>query len=424
MPIIDNFPDRIQDTTCRIALFQGGLYDNGQSLQRTINTLYNNNTSKFIKVDEVFNMRYFNPITMTFGSDNSSANFGEFLSQSDFDERIDNIVNTARFVANEGKITLIRTCLNYVYNTDIAFDSIENQKNKLKYIINAFKKYDNVEIYLVGQSQGGLVNLETGIDLYYKVDKIISISTPYAPVYLASILSNFDFLVSLFAEKGAENYYKECVNTLSSQEYFTNLKNRWNSLTSRPELTAIVGTGCRIRYINGESILDSFAAGTFETFETEGFDGLVRVSEQCDINHASFVHLIKNTVPCYAECQYANTYCFSADNNEKLCDSSCELVTLHLFDFFSKLLESIFESINSAVADGEVNPDGTPKIHWEIPLLDMFSRIGKAGVYLPEDDFEEEVQYRDYEIVYKSPYNHGFIRYCPETISSLELLLR
>ena len=122
MPIIDNFPDRIQDTTCRIALFQGGLYDNGQSLQRTINTLYNNNTSKFIKVDEVFNMRYFNPITMTFGSDNSSANFGEFLSQSDFDERIDNIVNTARFVANEGKITLIRTCLNYVYNTDIALD--------------------------------------------------------------------------------------------------------------------------------------------------------------------------------------------------------------------------------------------------------------------------------------------------------------
>lgn len=229
----------------KIVLFQGGLQDDGDGFKKTLELL-EKSSSDCLKYKTKIDMSDFNaPLNCFFGK------FGEYYSKStqaliDFKILIADIVAFSK--ENKGKSILVSTFLNKAFKSEYNLDSIENQKIKLNFIIDELKRYDNVEISLVGHSQGGLVNLECAIERNLKINRVISISTPYAPVYLGEKLIFLDFFMKL---GGASAYkifcndqeemdrYKTCTETLCSKTYFDNLKSKWNNLEIRPKLFVI-----------------------------------------------------------------------------------------------------------------------------------------------------------------------------------------
>lgn len=113
----------------------------------------------------------------------------------DFETLIGKIVQEAK--ANAGKTILVATHLGQIFNTKCNLDSIENQAKKLIYIVDEFSKYAGVSLSLVGHSQGGLVNLETGIARCDKIKNLISISTPYGSRNDNSMQIDIDVLKNL-----------------------------------------------------------------------------------------------------------------------------------------------------------------------------------------------------------------------------------
>ncbi len=219
--------------------------------------------------------------------------FGEYYSKNtqaliDFKILIADIVAFSK--ENKGKSILVSTFLNKAFKSEYNLDCIENQKIKLNFIIDELKRYDNVEISLVGHSQGGLVNLECAIERNLKINRVISISTPYASVYLGEKLIFLDFFMKLgpasaykiFCNDQEEmDRYKACTETLCSRTYFDNLKSKWNNLVTRPKLFVITSTAGHLY----KTITD--ASGNTTIFKYP-FDGLVTFKEQSAIEHADF----------------------------------------------------------------------------------------------------------------------------------------
>lgn len=200
--------------------------------------LLSSSSTNFIKYNTVIDMSWFNTKENCFYGKNDCYYTKSDKAQLNFQTLIANIVTFAK--QNEGKTIMVSTNLNRGFKTNYNLDSIHNQKIKLIYIIDEIKKYPNIELNLVGHSQGGLINLEAAIDRNTKINKIISISTPYSPVYLGEKLIFLDFFFKLggqsayllFLDTPEEvEAYKTSVKTLCSSEYFSNLKSRWNDLS-------------------------------------------------------------------------------------------------------------------------------------------------------------------------------------------------
>ena len=401
-----NFPIIITPTpTCKVVLFQGGLNDNGTGFDTTIDLLMQSSdgSSKFIKYEQVLDMRNLNPVTHIFGTNTGdTSNMTHLISETHFHNVIEDIVDLGR--ANTEKIILVRTYLNRVYSTDIDLDTIGNQAFKLKYIIDEFSEYENVEIILVGHSQGGLVNLEAAIDRYSRISRIISISTPYSPVYLATVASLFDPILGCVTDVDNIEYYRACVNTLASNEYFNNLKSRWNALQSRPELTAIVGISGKLQYLSGE---------LFDIVDISGFDGLVMTSEQTDIEHANFVYSINDDVPCYNNQLYASSCCTEFDN---MCNNTCNLIKISFFDFFMKLLSDIWNEFVHSLDTESQNSSGETDSN---SFLNIISNTAYSNNPNEAENIDTNDPYYNYLMVYANPNSHGIIRYNANTISKL-----
>lgn len=402
-----NFPIIITPTpTCKVVLFQGGLNDNGTGFDTTIDLLLQSpqGTSKFIKYEQILDMRNLDPVTHTFAANNGNNDgYTHILSEYHFHSVVEDVVNLGR--ANSDKIVLVRTCVNRVYLSNTNFlDTIENQKFKLKYIIDEFTEYENVEIVLVGHSQGGLVNLEAAIDRCSRISKIISISTPYSPVYLANVASFFDPLLEYIPNVDDIEYYRACINTLASNDYFSNLKSRWNALQNRPELTAIVGIAGKLQYLSGE---------LFDIVDIEGFDGLVMISEQTDIEHASFVYSINNDVPCYNNQLYSSTCCTEINNT---CKNTCNLIKLSFFDFIIKLLPDILNELVHPSDNGGENSSGETDSN---SFLNIISNTAYSNNPNEAENIDPNDPYYNYLMVYANPNSHGIIRYNANTISKL-----
>lgn len=393
-------------TTYRIALFQGGLADNGNGFDETISKL-DLRSLNVVASGEKLNMTHFNPANQAFYRTVNGTYSKSSAATDNFNQQIVKIVDLAK--ENVGKTILVGTFLNHGFNTSHNLDTIENQKTKLCYIIDAFKKYNNVELILVGHSQGGLVNLEAAISRNTKISKLISLSTPYAPVHLAKTLLFLEFVFNLggktvyntFVNK-AENIpaYDACVETLSSSDYFEGLKNRWNALSVRPQLTVITGTAGHL--FNVIPATSTSAAFIYK----EPFDGIVKISEQKAISHATFIDLVNNTVPCYAQKTYADSICSTQQGLFRSCDYSCTLKSLSISG-------TIFDALMSYVKNAlHGNKELT-----SLPVADAVL----AGLKRDKTDLPDN--YDDYYAVYSNAYNHNFIRYNWDALGHLLVLL-
>lgn len=390
--------------TAKIALFQAGLSQNESFFVDTINMLVNssNKMKKFVgsgNIPSYIDMSRYNP------SDNQFHNSGagpNLIDQNQkFLDTIEAIVNMA--VTNPLKVILVRTNLTRKYDDYYnQADSILNQKSKLLKIISEISKTSNIDIFLVGHSQGGLVNLEAATECPNSIKKLISISTPYSPVYLANTMLLVEHIsgivgesiFQLFATVNHKDDYRDSIQILGSNNYFNSLKQRWNGLTDRPQLHVITG-------ISGLLMIYS---GLFCQYFP--FDGLVRLSEQRSISNASFYDLKSSNLPCANSNGYLVNPCNTLTNDGNTCTkkSNCNLTSLN-----------IGATLLSMLADyNESNDTENPHIN----------AIDACLAGLEDDQSSCPSGYENYYNIFNSIYSHGRIVISQETIAILLVLLK
>lgn len=382
----------------RIVLFQNGLGTTlGDGFNQTIKNIINyskkdaapliiDNTSESLTIN--INMSNFNP---------TSGAFATTADQNLFNSKISRIYELAN--ANLGKSLLVETYLADIFGTSIEYDSIENQKVKLIKIIDALHAKGNVEIFLVGHSQGGLVNLEAAIDRNSKISRMISISTPYAPVDFARVFYLLLMVLSPLLSSKQEIEYKNRVEALASEEYYNQLKTKWTNLSSKPTLTVITG-----------------AAGTFSSeedpdkCEENAFDGLVKVDEQKSINYASFINFIDEESPCYDEWRVRALGGINSYTCDGKCNSSCKLekvgVVEAAVDAVKPFIDEYIESLHSG---------STPDLSYKNSPIYKAIELG-----LNNDSISNcPAGYEKYYRIAAYKYNHGHIRYNDKTTKAL-----
>ena len=323
-----------------------------------------------------------------------------------FNNLIQDIVNT--MIDNPTKTVHVKTQLNDSLDYKDGFETIENQKIKLMKIINSFKAYNlNIELYLVGHSQGGLVNLETAIEMPNDISKMISISTPYSPVSVAKNLLYLDrlmkkvkiggLIVGPTPEETAR--YENCVNILTSKEYFKNLKNRWDNLEKKPKLLVITGTSGFVTKTVSEYVkigVPPFTSSVMMTFDKKHpFDGVVLTCEQKDISYDSVVNITSKTLPCYLEETFVNKICGASIYDR------CTGCNLPSFNGFT----SVFQVACDAIIGND------PLSHDIIDAI-LEGAFGTASAPRNPD-------YTNFFNVYRSQYSHMFIASCDETIATI-----
>ncbi|MCI6156074.1 MAG: hypothetical protein SOV57_02025 [Bacilli bacterium] len=332
----------------------------------------------------------------------------------EFDNKISAIVSLA--ISNPNKAILVKLTLQYYpcfENGTIVtkkYDSINNQKEKLCFIIDKIKnKNRGIRIILVGHSQGGLVNLEAAISRSNSIYKVISLSTPYRSVLAADLLAiplligkiiESSFGTNIFSnlsdfDLDDVNYQNRVLN-LSSDAYFTDLHIRWNNLVNRPPLLVISGT-------SGHLVTRDI--GVIRT--KQSFDGLVRTCEQNNIANATHLNLAKTTVPCLPQKTIFNETCF--DHVLSPCYYLCPLPNFGIKDaLFRTGLNVLFKAIKNKNFNflNEIN---------SVDDIGVVKAIN-AGLNRGND---YESAYQNYYDIYASDYSHMYLPQCDEVIGRL-----
>jgi len=398
----------------QIVLFQGGLADKGHFFDEAISALTATGLG-FRKYPERIDMTDYNSASGCFYRRGNGYFSKSLYAENEFQTLIANIVECAKM--NADTTILVHTYLNHGFNSEHDLETIENQKIRLVRIIKEFKRYGDIDISLVGHSQGGLVNLEAATEVPDMIKQLISLSTPYAPVYLAEKLIFLDFYFkiggaiayALFKVK-SENMsaYDASVKTLASSLYFDDLHNRWNALPTRPKLTVVTGTSGLI--YNVITTYDPQSQTSTDTITTEPFDGLVKISEQKAIEHADFIHLVKKDVPCLHSKKYAESVCSLQTGLYIGCKESC---TLSSISFSGTIANMFFSLIDNAIRGNGLGDFSTYPI---VVAIDAGrnrepAKVPSGGIY------------QAYYNIYSDEYNHENIAEAPETIGKLAALL-
>ena len=401
-----------------VVLFTPGLGMGGSFFDPTINKL-KERSSKVVEYTETVNMEDFQVSKNRFVTVDAKGYLANNKTAFDyFNKQISAICALAD--ANSKKSVLVRVDLKtfpsfssgHIIHKD--WDSVSNQASKLAFIVKAIKTKDNnINVILVGHSQGGLVNLETATRIPDKIKKLISISTPYREVFAADLLTivlaadkyvsekyNSGSLIDFAANFMSDIADVNCQNRvfdLSSETFFAALHAKWNSLTNRPPLTVITGTSGHLVTLN---------LGVIRT--KQSFDGLVRTSEQKGVSHAKYVNFTDAAVPCAVQKTVFNDTCF--DSKLSPCKYLCPLPNFSLGEILKKATFMAF--INSVVEGNMENFVG----NWGEEGMNVINTIFYGTA---RDSSSLNPLYKNYYDIYASDYSHMFLPQCDETIGTL-----
>lgn len=391
----------------KIALFVGGLGYDGSFFEPTIRKIYDFAPTLVRIYNNLINMSNYNVESSEF----VGISYGSLLPSSDaletFNLRIAEVVNLAK--SNFNKTIMVRTKLDLrpfgVNNSRIVYkryDSIKNQSLKLQKIVEAIKNLDSsIEITLVGHSQGGLVNLETAIEIPSKITNIVSISTPYSPVTSAYLLRTIEFVANIFNTniyqtftKNDYDEFEKRVITLSDSKYFFDLKEKWNNLSNRPKLTVIAGISAHI--------MTSTYIFLWEINHRYPFDGLVLGREQVDIEYCDLYVLHNPDVECYDKSDGFKHSCCSQYGliNNHICNCS-----LPCFDISSAIIKSTISALESMISNQNINLN-------ELPVV-------KAIIESINNEPCSNENYRQYYEIIGGKYSHKNIVVQSDTIGLL-----
>lgn len=363
------------------------------------------NNSNVVIFETPFDMRNFNVDRSDFMYIDSSSNSKNYIYSEEFISILKNLVSFAK--NNEQKSILVGTKLDFrrvSFNDNEDdfehYDNVQNQSSKLCYLIECIKNtLPNVNIVLVGHSQGGLVNILTASRLPGKIYKLISVATPYSEVLIAEAFISLNYLASLVGKNLAsiagktddfDNYVARAKD-LSSEKFFQDLYKKWNSLESKPPLYVVVGISGRII----GSLLGS-ANAIISAIKDTKFDGLVSLKEQTGIDASYFYYLFENNGDCLVNVSNNLVSCISKEGADKLhlCESKLHKV----------FIDSIIVSAINTFLKNKLNTSISDKIF----TLDEFVEAVKKGIGSDENATNNDLL-NDIFKIYFSEYSHGKI---------------
>lgn len=406
-----------------IVLFQGGLGDTGWGFLETIEKLASK-SSKMINSNIFIDMKSFDIKDNEFYGLNSS---GYLTKQSSlamkFNENIAKIVSLSN--NNFFKAILVRTSLSesidYIEKGKLnylGFDSVKDQATKLEYVIKAIKAIDSsIRIILVGHSQGGLVNLEVATRIPQYIHKMVSISTPYSPVSMAKKLINLNCLASIFktniyqmleSNPKLATKYQERVEDLGTNKLYNEIKSKWENLSYRPQLIVIAGVS---------GLLTTLIPGTIDpytgfqgpdTYIKYPFDGLVSISEQQAINHATILGFSDKNLGCYNDKGFMESPCYYQSGFYLSCKKTC---CLSSFDLNLSLLKIGIQALGDLISSWVKGTEFKFNLDDYDIIKDIYNGVNGDPISNPNN--------KNFYNVYKSEYSHQNLRYCDETIANL-----
>lgn len=336
---------------------------------------------------------------------NSSGDDGKStILENNFNNIICEIIDTLK--ANPNKILHIKTNLTNGVDYDDGFDSIEHQKKKLELIIKTIQSYDIVvKVNLVGHSQGGLVNIETAIDMPRAIEKIVSISTPYSPVTVAKNLLYIDRLLKKIKIGGllvaddeeSTKRYENSANILTSSDYYNDIKKRWDGLKYRPKLMVITGTSGHVSRQVCEYVdygVPPFNSSIRLNFERKySFDGLVLTSERKAISHDYEVNFADQNLPCYNKQTFTNKNCGATIYDR------CINCSAPYFNAFCSVFYIAMDAIK-----------GTNALNNNI-VKAIIEGVSRSNV--------TNVSYKNYYDIYSSDFSHMYLAQYDGTIATI-----
>lgn len=364
---------------------------------------------KLVKLDPETNVQFMNSDTLK----NSFISLKKYhvLKKQFLDETYlaDNLNILSSLLNNENKIIHLKLELARGVNFNDLFDSINNQAKKLVFFINTIKaRFSNLEIYLVGHSQGGLINLKTATVIPDLIKEIISISTPYKSVMIAKDLWLMDTILKLFSKGilvenslGATIRYSQSVATLGNSLFYTILKNKWYRLKNKPKLSVICGTSAVFLKtgIKGNSpySITMLKKDYIPTYKKYPFDGLVLTSEQNAIENEFIYNFIDPKIPCLKEKSYLNKMCATSLTE---CNKTCPLPFLHGVNFTIDLSKDVLKG----------------KDVYSLDLIkSMYEGVEQKPLTNPE--------YRNYYEIFNSNYSHANILYSDDVVSLISEII-
>ena len=389
------------DLKAKIVLFCGGLGFDGTFFEKCINNMVKA-TSLVKSYHGIIDMKCYDSDYNDFCGISANSIMPTSEPLIEFNKTIAEIVDLAK--NNIGKSILVMTKLDSfikgIKEGELEFkgyDSIDNQTNKLVKIIESIKNIDEeIEIILVGHSQGGLVNLKAATIIPNKIRDLISISTPYSTVYTAYLLEVLRILLStkndlyeLLDEENPEEYKKR-VGELADNSFFKKLKGAWNLLKHRPHLSVIIGVSAYLK--------DDISSVLPFLDLLVPFDGLVCAYEQANIEHADryilhnenseFYHPKENDINSIS---LINSFFFNKKNIKLP-------IIYHRNDLFRELLKALWDMIKGNSIDFKKNP------------------ISKAIEEAKEDKACSNLDYKHYYDMIANNYSHKNIVNQKETI--------
>lgn len=381
-----------------IVLLQCGLGESFKTMEKLSNLLYELNNKLFIEFNyngyKTIDMSNYSAVNLDFVTDlRANKNSNVIKGRKDFiDKSIFNLVLTS--IKNENKFILVPTELSFTQKEDIGgqetvkYANIDAQSIRLKYIIDKIYEYENdINVFLIGHSQGGLVNLQvSNDDSYGIIKKVISISTPYSKVELIDANKMglcIDALMGIFLhnDKTNNDYSKEnlrdCIYTLLLKYKYETLKEERNKLTNKASIINIIGgSGLALKKINS-------------TYSCNVFDGLVSIYEQNNID-AKHTYLFIDDVPCKTLNKYLYLHKECSKKNDIVDNCVCGKCPLDKLIYNDCLDELLSSSSN------------------------LYEEISLASY---NKDYYSTVEERNELLnIYKHNYSHGFLRYNNEVL--------
>lgn len=122
-------------------------------------------------------------------------------------------------------------------------DSVESQRDELKMFIDKIRELGYTrKFHLVGHSKGGLVNTEFTLTYPDEIDKLVSIHTPYGDSSATSLVGD----VASMVNGVVETEVIEGLSNITSDDYLSNLRARWNSSSKKNDLYLVGGSAVKI----------------------------------------------------------------------------------------------------------------------------------------------------------------------------------
>lgn len=251
----------------KIFIYQNGFIEDEECLKPLIDLVIKRDNTLSTLFSDVFYLDNFIKYKDQFKEETSKAKF-----KTSFDKLNKLII--------ESKFNTVHVVTSLIGPKGV--DDLFLGTQKLIYLIKNIKEIMDVDVILVGHSQGGLLNLIVATSIPTLIKDMISIVTPYRESFFGGLvklginLSKVLFYknpLRLLTKKGRYNEedikkMEVGIRLLSNRQIYSKYRHLWANLKNKPHLYVVSSLAGLIKYSNSKVY----------------FDGILTLKEQNDID--------------------------------------------------------------------------------------------------------------------------------------------